>query len=97
MGPGVVTHLVAFVIGHQPIMRKLQPCPAIFFRDIKDHFGAYPFVFIRDEFEMVVKHMPNQFLAGKKRLEESRVGKECVSTSRLRWTPYHKKANNKIA
>src|SRR3546814_1369263 len=66
MGPGVVTHLVAFVIGHQAIMRKLQPCPAIFFRDIKDHFGAYPFVFIRDEFEIVVKHMPNHFLAGNK-------------------------------
>src|SRR3546814_11117387 len=28
------------------------------------------------------------------RAEESRVGKECVSTCRSRWTPYHYKKNN---
>src|SRR3546814_12635658 len=27
------------------------------------------------------------------RSEERRVGKECVSTSRSRWSPYHKKTN----
>src|SRR3546814_1407766 len=27
--------------------------------------------------------------AGKKRSEERRVGKECVSTCRSRWSPYH--------
>src|SRR3546814_14574201 len=28
------------------------------------------------------------------RSEERRVGKECVSTCRSRWSPYHKKKNN---
>src|SRR3546814_14077128 len=30
------------------------------------------------------------------RSEESRVGKECVSTCRSRWSPYHYKKNIKI-
>src|SRR3546814_17648687 len=30
-----------------------------------------------------------------KRSEERRVGKECVSTCRSRWSPYHSKKNNK--
>src|SRR3546814_17211665 len=30
------------------------------------------------------------------RSEERRVGKECVSTCRSRWTPYHSKKKNKI-
>src|SRR3546814_17328332 len=29
------------------------------------------------------------------RSEESRVGKECVSTCRSRWSPYHKKKNTR--
>src|SRR3546814_15514824 len=29
--------------------------------------------------------------AGRKRSEERRVGKECVSTCRSRWSPYHSK------
>src|SRR3546814_17981725 len=31
----------------------------------------------------------------KPRSEERRVGKECVSTCRSRWTPYHEKKNKK--
>src|SRR3546814_13480375 len=34
--------------------------------------------------------MPNAYLA---RSEERRVGKECVSTCRSRWSPYHYKKN----
>src|SRR3546814_15029500 len=30
-----------------------------------------------------------------RRSEERRVGKECVSTCRSRWSPYHKKKNKK--
>src|SRR3546814_14377939 len=30
------------------------------------------------------------------RSEERRVGKECVSTCRSRWSPYHEKKNNSI-
>src|SRR3546814_17411919 len=31
---------------------------------------------------------------GKRRSEERRVGKECVSTCRSRWSPYHYKKKN---
>src|SRR3546814_11464240 len=31
---------------------------------------------------------------GIKRSEERRVGQECVSTCRYRWSPYHSKKNN---
>src|SRR3546814_15733323 len=34
------------------------------------------------------------FIAGDKRSEERRVGKECGSTCRSRWSPYHYKNNN---
>src|SRR3546814_4460751 len=36
---------------------------------------------------MILK--PNMVISGKKRSEERRVGKECVSTCRSRWSPYH--------
>src|SRR3546814_18184134 len=32
-----------------------------------------------------------------RRSEERRVGKECVSTCRSRWSPYHQKKNQQIA
>src|SRR3546814_16804567 len=35
-----------------------------------------------------VNHISENFIAGI-RSEERRVGKECVSTCRSRWTPYH--------
>src|SRR3546814_19483038 len=34
---------------------------------------------------------PDFFGCDPRRSEESRVGKECVSTCRSRWSPYHKK------
>src|SRR3546814_2782007 len=37
--------------------------------------------------EMVGRHHPAQGV--RKRSEERRVGKECVSTCRSRWSPYH--------
>src|SRR3546814_6602559 len=33
---------------------------------------------------------------GCRRSEERRVGKECVSTCRSRWSPYHSKKNTKL-
>src|SRR3546814_14339161 len=37
----------------------------------------------------------NGSLEDRVRSEERRVGKECVSTCRYRWSPYHSKKNNK--
>src|SRR3546814_12401671 len=34
-----------------------------------------------------------RLLTGGRRSEERRVGKECVSTCRSRWSPYHSKKN----
>src|SRR3546814_15419258 len=39
--------------------------------------------------------MAGRAAAGDRRSEERRVGKECVSTCRSRWSPYHEKKNNK--
>src|SRR3546814_21021884 len=44
--------------------------------------------------ENPVSGLPN-FEALRSRSEERRVGKECVSTCRSRWSPYHYKKNNK--
>src|SRR3546814_12873740 len=33
--------------------------------------------------------VPQTYRLGQKRSEERRVGKECVSTCRSRWSPYH--------
>src|SRR3546814_14645903 len=41
---------------------------------------------------VIVALMVGQFwFAFRKRSEERRVGKECVSTCRFRWSPYHEK------
>src|SRR3546814_19586389 len=37
-----------------------------------------------------------RFVASPVRSEERRVGKECVSTCRSRWSPYHYKKKDKI-
>src|SRR3546814_14457624 len=36
-----------------------------------------------------------EMFGGRARSEERRVGKECVSTCRSRWSPYHSKKKNK--
>src|SRR3546814_16257543 len=38
-------------------------------------------------------HLPIWATLERKRSEERRVGKECVSTCRSRWSPYHSKKN----
>src|SRR3546814_4802898 len=44
------------------------------------------------QFLMDVRHLPDampRLAGGSERSEERRVGKECVSTCRSRWSPYH--------
>src|SRR3546814_13695103 len=40
---------------------------------------------------------PTSSATGMNRSEERRVGKECVSTCRSRWSPYHYKKNKKLS
>src|SRR3546814_9768019 len=42
-----------------------------------------------DEITRVIDPRPDNILFGLTRSEERRVGKECVSTCRSRWSPYH--------
>src|SRR3546814_20630898 len=42
------------------------------------------------------EHFPDAHHRHKHRSEERRVGKECVSTCRSRWSPYHSKKTNII-
>src|SRR3546814_17691024 len=44
---------------------------------------------------MFVPEMHSYSLRTLKRSEERRVGKECVSTCRSRWSPYHYKKKNR--
>src|SRR3546814_1844183 len=66
----------------------------------EDHVGiALDYVFDHSELEDYVKSAPDLFptdfgearmtLIEPGRSEERRVGKECVSTCRSRWSPYH--------
>src|SRR3546814_11117845 len=43
---------------------------------------------IRSNFDRLLPHVNNSAV-GRQRSEERRVGKECVSTCRSRWSPYH--------
>src|SRR3546814_18376896 len=43
-----------------------------------------------------VKHYADEDYRAIGRSEERRVGKECVSTCRSRWSPYHQKKNRTI-
>src|SRR3546814_4593297 len=52
-------------------------------RALKTYRG---YIFLRGEYTTAAKHLNR---AVEERSEESRVGKECVSTCRSRWSPYH--------
>src|SRR3546814_13218772 len=47
---------------------------------------------VRDKVSRVLSKLPEEA----DRSEERRVGKECVSTCRSRWSPYHYKKNTNI-
>src|SRR3546814_19432272 len=50
---------------------------------LKEELCALRYVYQGDKFRVVPKDIIKQ------RSEERRVGKECVSTCRSRWSPYH--------
>src|SRR3546814_14501017 len=64
-------------------------------RRLEPHIMAHPD--IMDEIAAIAElhHLPHQPRRGEMiaivRSEERRVGKECVSTCRSRWSPYHEK------
>src|SRR3546814_12384695 len=56
---------------------------------VSDMAGRVPRHVLRDD--LVSAGLLGLAQAAKSRSEERRVGKECVSTCRLRWSPYHYK------
>src|SRR3546814_954660 len=58
---------------------------------VKSHGRAYTVA--RVPFKAVEKSLGNRHRQANGRSEERRVGKECVSTCRSRWSPYHSKKN----
>src|SRR3546814_13667426 len=58
----------------------------------QDHCWNLPFDRTADPSRAELHHtIEQQALGGSDRSEERRVGKECVSTCRYRWSPYHTK------
>src|SRR3546814_14946803 len=54
------------------------------------YLNRSPLLFTARRTAELIKYAANAFLAVKiTRSEERRVGKECVSTCRSRWSPYH--------
>src|SRR3546814_19225308 len=100
---GFLTRVVQVQINERiRIAGALQVTPAIFSTlrlleanpGIRQVHAARILVIQESNMANLVKDLIAQGL----RSEERRVGKECVSTGRSRWSPYHKKKknNNKI-
>src|SRR3546814_11807253 len=71
--------IVAFGLGLCGFQALQQGADAVeAFEDQRHRLGG--------DFELAVAHLAEHVLA---RSEERRVGKECVSTCRSRWSPYH--------
>src|SRR3546814_17397829 len=73
-----------FLLGGQ----RHQP-GGLFGRDGGQRFG-------RGQLQLVGRGRRRTFLAHSGRSEERRVGKECVSTRRSRWSPYHSTKQHKL-
>src|SRR3546814_14354546 len=63
-------------------------------RRVADHFGQFPVhrcvpLLVPDAERDAMLPEPRNGVAQRPRSEERRVGKECVSTCRSRWSPYH--------
>src|SRR3546814_20842228 len=65
--------------------------------DLHDRAGSTRLVHMHGELKRALCHACGQRTAWESsRSEERRVGTECVSTCRSRWSPYHEKKKNKI-
>src|SRR3546814_20713517 len=84
---GVIDDLdMSFVNGH--------PVGNSFGWSEERHYGV-PAALLRAGRNEILVVASNSWGAGGFRSEERRVGKECVSTCRSRWSPYHEKKNKK--
>src|SRR3546814_7285381 len=82
----------ALVIGVQtcalPIYAVIHPSEFIERLDVAASEGMYLALALADG-TPIVSRMPGEGQGLDLRSEERRVGKECVSTCRSRWSPYH--------
>src|SRR3546814_11355027 len=89
--------------GHGSKIFKMFPCPCYPFLSLKSPqhiivnrvdivtpcFALKNRLQCGQLFGVTGRHVPTLREIGTKRSEERRVGKECVSTCRSRWSPYH--------
>src|SRR3546814_10956505 len=73
---------------HMSVVELVETTPAPGGRACRDHVSP-----ARRRAEKVLEKVPGPLwrtpFSGSQRSEERRVGKECVSTCRSRWSPYH--------
>src|SRR3546814_5255564 len=72
-----------------PIYYWQRLLPPGVMRDFLAPLGAYRDMDLRGIFGGVFKSHADRLTTPQDRSEERRVGKECVSTCRSRWSPYH--------
>src|SRR3546814_17136269 len=93
---GTAEHAQAAVDRARLHALHIQPCGILMVRDVYDKAGrAYPCEFMTlpiapdgdGKARIIGTVAPCEQVA--ERSEERRVGKECVSTCRSRWSPYH--------
>src|SRR3546814_1448697 len=87
-GPEIIDDIDAGAIGHQSAIPKLAgiSLPAVVWRLVQHRLAVeadHPHGVPRDAVLIEKTHHSIG------RSEERRVGKECVSTCRSRWSPYH--------
>src|SRR3546814_10716976 len=76
------------------LVTGVQTCALPIYGFLHRHVGQVPLE-RRELGQLLAGHDARGDLRDR-RSEERRVGKECVSTCRSRWTPYHSKKNKKM-
>src|SRR3546814_7513370 len=88
----IIAYLAAYHPGPAPLI-PADPAEAVATRMLDRVFDNYVMANMQRVVNAYIARSdspdPVEVAAGKERSEERRVGKECVSTCRSRWSPYH--------
>src|SRR3546814_12694729 len=84
----IVVHQ-AYELWFKQILHELALVDAIFAEESLDDRDIGRAVAALERIERILKLLIGQLDVLETRSEERRVGKECVSTCRSRWSPYH--------
>ena len=62
IAPCLITNVIAFVIGHQPLMSKANFSLRILFSDLENYSCVFPFAFVFRKLKIIVHDEPDHFL-----------------------------------